>query len=722
MAIVILDIEGNDDLRKLPARVQREALRHQIVALILLLARGIDEPAEEGRTFDGCFGLREVGREVCVELHRIAAELHAVVAVEVEFVGIGEVVEVYLLAVLGGTAKLAALIIALRIADDLIEIRIIIEVIELYVNRLVETIGYAVARLRFDLFTVFVDRVILEPVVQRLYIIRCEIERMHRLVARGHGVDVDELIVVVLRKVPRIVRIRLVEGRLPELRDVRAVLRRQGRSFARVFIIVRVFIIASGPGNGITLAAVTNGYNRRAIRLDLSGGGVLICKVRRIQTADGRTGAGNLGSHERLFDLTAEIGIIVIIRILSQIDDRIVYRGRFPLRIDRGIAGQRDGSVRRDGAIRIQIPAAEGVARTGRGGIEDGYRCRRCGIAGIRMGMYGFSTAGRSSPVRRAVASTFILYHAISRSGLSICMRMRLITAGQFRLTLYGLALLSIHNHSFAGVGRFGRDVAATLRVVGQGEEFGLVVYIGDVGRILFELQGVRLDKGVTLIALRSGIDHRTGRALEARLRFEFDRAFFGEGHIVLIIGHLLHGHMMNLIYRVRLGIGNVNRGGRFRELSGLDHDAALARIIVLTIIGNHRGRNDFVAHHIEVGYAVVRRVAGEILALHGRGHFRIGAFQHVVHNDSEHADGFKDRRHLQIFGDRGRRGDRVAVLILPSPEGVAALGGGFGQGGRGILQDVLAGNGVAIFVLEGDLIVGIAFQFHGIKGGLAKR
>ena len=174
---------------------------------------------------------------------------------------------------------------------------------------------------------------------------------------------------------------------------------------------------------------------------------------------------------------------------------------------------------------------------------------------------------------------------------------------------------------------------------------------------------------------------------------------------------------MADFILRIRAGICNGEGGLRICEVIRHDDHFGLARIVFLILVGDDRGRNDFIAAHIEAAHAVIGVVALEILALHHLSDFDgLVIRQNIRHFHGVDADFLKDRSHGHIPGDGGVRGNLIACRVLPSGEGLACRRRGLRQGEGLATFDVLGGNLFAAGI-EVYLIIGSARQPRGIKG-----
>ena len=123
--------------------------------------------------------------------------------------------------------------------------------------------------------------------MERLFFVRCEIELINFLVARRHGVDGHELIVVFSREVPSF-SVRPVERFLPQRSDILAVLRRKRHRRSRInrrrFRTAAVVIIHTLPRYGIHITRVLDGNNGRAVCLNGFCCCRRECKVLRVKT------------------------------------------------------------------------------------------------------------------------------------------------------------------------------------------------------------------------------------------------------------------------------------------------------------------------------------------------------------------------------------------------------------------------------------------------------
>ena len=433
------------------------------------------------------------------------------------------------------------------------------------------------------------------------------------------------------------------------------VLRSADRDFCTLFVDVKL--------QRVGVQHILRLNNRRAICPNSSRSGLaaIVMIVLAVCEASRAIRSGNFVTDGSALHAGADI-VEAAFNILLQIDHRIVHRSGFPLGVNRrvrhhGVDGRR--SLLR--AFRIQIPTSEGVALAGGSRVKRSYsRCgRRVATAGMGMRCLAAVRIPASIPW---IASTIVFTIVLD----IIRMRMLFHPAAQhLTAAIHGLAVLSVDNHTLTGIRRLGIDIAAAHGLIGEGDDFGLIVDLRDVLRILDEGHRLGLDEAAALKGLGGGIDLRAGRADQTgfALGFHFGRAILGEADRAILCCHPLHDIMADLILRVRAGIGDGVNGLSFRERVRLDGHLALVRVVILLLIGYHRRRDDLIVFHVETAHAVRGVVVLEILTHHRLGNLNgFVACQNVLHLHGEYADVFKDGGHGHIPGDGRRLVHRVAV------------------------------------------------------------
>ena len=210
------------------------------------------------------------------------------------------------------------------------------------------------------------------------------------------------------------------------------------------------------PCDRIHIPAVEHRNNRGAIRLHGRGGGFLEGEVDQIQRVI--AGGGRIGIRLRFFQMdgavrrrlsghSIQIGIIIIVRILDHVNDLIFALGRVPLCVENGILLQRERRSCRLGAVRIRVPAVEGVARAGGIGGQSNRR-----------------TVGRRHRLDIVAAGNVVGKREVPA------------------------VVVDIGNHIIAGK----RDVHITVIIV----RIGIVFGVGRDGRVLHTDLGFRFDQG----------------------------------------------------------------------------------------------------------------------------------------------------------------------------------------------------------------------------------
>ena len=128
---LVVQVNRNGFHGSMPTGIKSQARGHLIIARIRLRVLGVNEPAIENRFIERSRWLSQIRRDISVQLQLMAAQRCTLIAIQIQIVFIAAIIEMDLLAIRRLFAKFASLIIALRIAGNLVEISVIIEIVEL---------------------------------------------------------------------------------------------------------------------------------------------------------------------------------------------------------------------------------------------------------------------------------------------------------------------------------------------------------------------------------------------------------------------------------------------------------------------------------------------------------------------------------------------------------------------------------------------------------------